>query len=633
MGPMNVARLPVPRGFGRGIGLHIATEPSPGHAFDRKKQIWRNGVGCAAAASAGVATSGNAKPGQGGAPLGGLINLDTSNVAGDIFGGLTAGVVALPLALAFGVASGAGPLAGLYGAIFAGFCASVFGGTPAQVTGPTGPMTVVMASMIAKASGNPPVAFTMVFFAGVFQILMGVLKLGRFIRLVPSPVTSGFMSGIGCIIISTQLLPLCGLPGPSNVVGAFKAMPSIITGLNPQALGLGLLSLSLCLFTPKQITKRVPGSLLALFIGTTLASTLGLSVPLLGHIPTHLPVPIGITLPSSMIGMVLKSSLILALLGAIDSLLTSLVADTLTHTFHDSDKEMVGQGIGNAIAGLFGGIASAGATMRTVVNIRAGGRTPLSGAIHSCVLLGIVLGLGGVAESIPLSILAGILVKTGLDVIDFNFIGKLPRLPLSASVVMMTTLTITALWDLIIAVGAGCVIASVILVKELADTQIEHCHIVTSDDLSNGYGKVNSMSTKERSLLEAGKGRVALVQMHGSFTFSAANGVLRKVLPRLEDLDGAVLDLSDVNLMDGDSALAIEEMVNRAQEYDKRLLISGAQPDVSPLLDKIGISDMLPLPPTIPREDGLAALLVPVDSASSLPSDPASSSSTVLQGV
>ncbi|CAD7695320.1 unnamed protein product [Ostreobium quekettii] len=541
-------------------------------------------------------------------PLGGLINFSTENLAGDFTGGLTAAVVALPLALAFGVASGAGPLAGLYGAIFAGFLAALFGGTPAQVTGPTGPMTVVMAGMIAQCTQHPSAAFTMVFFAGLLQILMWVLKLGRFIRLVPSPVTSGFMSGIGCIIISTQLLPLSGLPSAPNVVAAIKAWPTILTQANPHALGLGALALAFCLLTPKQITKRVPGSLLGLFVGTTLASVMGLNVPLLGHIPTNLPVPIGLSIPPAMIPLIAKNAVILAVLGAIDSLLTSLVADAITHTYHDSDKEMLGQGLGNAVAGLFGGIASAGATMRTVVNVRAGGRTPLSGAFHACVLLCVVMGFGGAAEKIPLSVLAGILVKTGLDVIDFNFIKKLPRLPLSASLVMMTTLTVTVFWDLIVAVAAGCVVASLILVKELADTQIKDCRIVKAQDLENGNNSID-LSLNERNMVLSANGRVAVVQMHGSFTFSAANGVLRKVLPELENLDGAVLDLSDVNLMDGDSALAIEEMVNRAGEYDKRLLISGASGEVAPLLDRVGVTEMLPLPPSSTREEGLTALL------------------------
>ena len=333
--------------------------------------------------------------------------LHLRNVRGDIYGGLTAAVVALPLGLAFGVSSGAGPIAGLYGAIFVGLFAALFGGTPSQISGPTGPMTVVMALIFTEYCALDPVrgpalAFTIVIMGGGLQILFGALRLGRYINYVPQPVISGFMTGIGVIIITLQLGPLLGHAAASRPLAALQSLPAAIAQPVEPTLWLGLVTLGIVYFTPSRIGRLLPAPLIALIAGTVLLTFVvpDNRVAILGDIPTglpdlHLPTFSLVLLP----GMI-KSALILALLGAIDSLLTSLVADNITRTHHDSDRELIGQGVGNAIAGLFGGLPGAGATMRTMVNVRAGGRTPLSGALHAVVLLSVVLGLGGIASSI-----------------------------------------------------------------------------------------------------------------------------------------------------------------------------------------------------------------------------------------
>lgn len=311
--------------------------------------------------------------------------LHYNNVRGDIFGGLTAAVVALPLALAMGVASGAGPIAGIYGAIFVGFFAAIFGGTPAQVSGPTGPMTVVMALIFTQYTalfpGDPEtgaaLAFTVVIMGGLFQILFGFLRIGKFIEFVPHPVVSGFMSGIGVIIILIQIGPLLGQSTPAKPLLAVQMMPEFFSNIHSGSLVLGLIALAIVYGVPKfssKLNRMMPSPLLALIVGTAAYMLMmkDSGSPILGDIPTGFP---ALQLPIVMLEYLpdmIKSALILAALGAIDSLLTSLVADNITRTHHKSDRELIGQGIGNTVAGLFGGLPGAGATMRTVVNVKAG---------------------------------------------------------------------------------------------------------------------------------------------------------------------------------------------------------------------------------------------------------------------
>ncbi len=325
--------------------------------------------------------------------------LHFANLRGDIYGGMVAAVVALPLALAFGVASGLGAIAGLYGAIFVGFFAALFGGTPAQVSGPTGPMTVVMAGIVTTFTGNPAMALMAVILGGGFQILLGFSRVGQYIALVPYPVISGFMSGIGCIILILQAGPLVGhVASPEGVVATLKAIPDYVGDPVWDAVLAGGLALAIVYLTPTRIARIIPPPLLALFIATPLTYFFLPHAPVIGEVPRGFPTPVMPNVTWEGLELVLESAVVLALLGAIDSLLTSLVCDNMTRTQHDSDRELIGQGIGNMVAGIFGGIPGAGATMRSVANIRTGGRTPISGALHAVILLGVLLGLGPFAR-------------------------------------------------------------------------------------------------------------------------------------------------------------------------------------------------------------------------------------------
>ncbi|CAA0182269.1 SulP family inorganic anion transporter [Tenacibaculum maritimum] len=475
-----------------------------------------------------------------------------SNLKGDLFGGITAGIVALPLALAFGVSSGLGPSAGLYGAIFISFFAALFGGTSTQISGPTAPMTavsmVVIASIIATNDGDVskalPAILTVFLLAGFFQIGLGVIGLGKYIRYIPYPVVSGFMTAIGVIILITQILPSLGyypkedtdfvanfkpqaeevilenilkeeagegilvlenfketinraekitdadilkesktLAGKeaSGVLGAIKVLPRALKNINLLELLLALGTI-IIIYGFKRITTTIPSTLVALVVMTGIALGFGLNYRPIEEIPGGLPIPnMGIFANFSISGLTpyIFTALTLALLGAIDSLLTSVVADNMTKTKHKPNQELIGQGIGNSIAALFGGIPGAGATIRTVVNINSGGKTKLSGMIAGIMLLVILLGLGPIASKIPAAVLAGILITVGIGVMDYKGLRAIPSLPrdiklgpikLSSEVlIMLVVLFLSTFWNLVYAVGIGLVIASLMFMKKIGD--------------------------------------------------------------------------------------------------------------------------------------------------------------------
>ena len=510
------------------------------------------------------------------------MRLRLQDLKGDVYGGITAAVVALPLALAFGVASGAGPVAGLYGAIFVGFFAAVFGGTPAQVSGPTGPMTVVMAVVVTQYAHEPAMAFTVVMMAGVLQIVFGVLRLGSFVHLMPYPVVSGFMTGIGCIIIIIQVHPFLGLAGPSGgPIGHLLALPDALSRVNPDAFVAGAVALAIVLFTPARVARIAPPPLIALLAGTLAVLFAFPGAPVIGDIPTGLPDPQLPRFSLDALPDMVQSAIVLAVLGSIDSLLTSLIADSVTQTRHDSDRELIGQGIGNTIAGIMGAIPGAGATMRTVVNVRAGGRTPVSGALHALLLLGVMLGLGRYAAYIPQAVLAGILFKVGVDIIDWRYLRMAPGAPRAGVVMMLVVLLLTVLVDLITAVGVGVVMASLLFVKRMADLQSQGI-------LASRGGDGAELAPDERTLLDGLDEHVLLVTFAGPMSFGAANEIGRK-FESFVDVDVLVLDFSGTPFVDSSATLSILGVVQRAIEKNQRVIVCGASPAVRDTFRRLGV--------------------------------------------
>ena len=407
--------------------------------------------------------------------------INKKDLRGDLFGGITAGIVAIPLALAFGSSSGMGAIYGLYGAFAIGIVAALFGGTRTQISGPTGPMTVITALVVVYAMDefgdlDAGLGFLVACFlaAGAIQVLMGVFRLGAFIRYIPYPVLSGFMSGIGVIIIILQIFPAFGEASSPNTVTVIKNLSdfSFVSKINLAEVGICIATVLIIYLFPR-VTKAVPSALVALVAMTALAAVLNLDLRLIadenGGVPKGFPeILIGnlSSVDSAHLAVVFKFGLMLAALGAIDSLLTSVVADKMTRTRHKSNQELIGQGLGNMTSACIGGLPGAGATMRTVVNANAGGRNKISGVIHGTLLLLLLLGLGPLANMIPFSVLAGILFTVGISIIDRKGFKDMKAVPTSDSLILWTVLVLTVFWNLLFAVAIGVFMAFAVSIKK-----------------------------------------------------------------------------------------------------------------------------------------------------------------------
>lgn len=534
-----------------------------------------------------------------------LINgFHLKNIRGDVLGGLTAAVVALPLALAFGNAAlgPGGAIYGLYGAVVVGFLAALFGGTPSQVSGPTGPMSVTVAGVVASlaAVGVPrdlsageilPLVMAAVVIGGLFQILFGLLRLGKYITLVPYSVVSGFMSGIGVIIITLQIGPLLGI---STRGGVLESLSTLVNNFSPNssAIAVAAMTLAIVFLTPRKISQWVPSPLLALLIVTPLSILLfgDSSLDRIGAIPEG---GLSLSLPDPSLGnffpIILKAGLVLAVLGAIDSLLTSLVADNISQTRHNSDRELIGQGIGNAVAGIFTGLPGAGATMRTVINVKSGGSTPISGMVHSVVLLFVLVGAGPLAAQIPTALLAGILIKVGLDIIDWGFLLRAHKLSLKTASVMYGVLLMTVFWDLIWAVLVGVFIANMLTIDSITETQLEGMEADNPFDSSSNNNAANAqLPSDEKALLDRCAGEVMLFRLKGPLSFGAAKGITERMM-LVRNYKVLILDITDVPRLGVTATLAIEDMVQEALNNSRKAYVAGATGRVKDRLAKFGV--------------------------------------------
>ncbi len=560
-----------------------------------------------------------------------------TNLRGDLFGGITAGIVALPLALAFGVSSGLGPSAGLYGAIFISFFAALFGGTPTQISGPTAPMTavsmVIIASIVAVNDGDInkalPAILTVFFLAGLMQIGLGAIGVGKYIRYIPYPVVSGFMTAIGVIILITQILPAIGYyvkeddafvtqfevsakeeilrnilkeesaegvlvledfqktinkaekiteadiakeaknlaaKEASGVLGTLKVLPRALGNINWLEFLLALSTIAI-IYGFKRITTAIPSTLVALIVVSGVAYGFGLNYRPIEEIPQGLPIPkieIITQFELSAITPYIFTALTLSLLGAIDSLLTSIVADNMTKTKHNSNKELIGQGIGNTIGAVFGGIPGAGATIRTVVNINSGGKTKLSGMIAGILLLFILLALGPVASQIPAAVLAGILVTVGIGVMDYKGLRAIPHLPkdiklgplkISSEVtIMIVVLVLSSIWNLVYAVGIGLVIASLMFMKKIGDITAAH-------------SQVNSLKEEawsdETKLSEEMQANFYFKHINGPLFFGSTSEFQALAAKIPESASAVVFRMSKMSYLDQSGLYAIEDVVIR----------------------------------------------------------------------
>jgi sulfate permease, SulP family len=497
---------------------------------------------------------------------------------GDVFGGISAGVVALPLCLAFGAASGLGPEAGLYGAIAAGILAAIFGGTPLLVTGPTNPMTLVAATVVAAnllptGKANLAVVVTAFLLAGALQVLFGVLRLGRFIRYVPYPVISGFMSGIGVIIIIQQFYAIVGVHAPSSdAIKILRSLPMLPSAIMWPVALLGVTTLAIILILPR-FTRKVPASLVALIVVTAASVAFGVNAPRIGAIPAGLPAFIMPAFSFDQGTLIVTAAIELAVLGAIDSLLSALLTDSLTKTHHDSNRELIGQGIGNIGAALVGGLPGAGANIRTIVNIEAGGKTRLSGVIHGLFLLAVLLGLSSLVQYIPNAVLAGILVGAGLSCIDFRGLSHIGKVPRSDSAVLLTVLVLTVFSGLIVAVAVGLIIASFIFMKKVADISERQTAISPLAD---------ELWADEIGIPDEYRDRLLVKHVEGPLFFGFARGFLN-IAARAVGARLLILRMDHVSLIDQSGAYALQDALLDLKSSGMRIVLVGlpvAQRDI-----------------------------------------------------
>ncbi|HCH5064089.1 TPA: SulP family inorganic anion transporter [Vibrio parahaemolyticus] len=518
------------------------------------------------------------------------------NFKGDIFGGVTTAIISLPLALAFGVASGAGAEAGLWGAIMVGLFASLFGGSNTLISEPTGPMTVIMTAVLTSMMAKYPetgmaMTFTVVMMAGAFQILLGTLKMGKYVTLMPYSVISGFMSGIGVILIILQLSPLLGHAAPAGgVLGTLSALPETISNLKFKELFLGLLTLGILFFFPKKYRKYVPAQLVALVTVTLLSVMLfdTEDIRRIGEIPAGLPSLVAPHIDSDMFVEMVIDALVLGTLGCIDTLLTAVIGDSLTRKEHDSDKELRGQGLANMISGLFGALPGAGATMGTVTNIQVGARSPLSGVVRALVLALVVLVAGGLTEPIPMAVLAGIAVYVGFNILDWSFIQRAHKVSFSGMAIMYGVMLLTVFVDLIVAVGLGVFVSNIMIIERLSREQARQVKAISDADEDDV-----PLTDSERGLLDRANGRVLFFYLSGPMIFSVSKAISRQHTS-ISDYDVMILDLTDVPMLDVTVGLALENAIKDALDARCEVYLLCPNQRTREQLEKFHVIDLVP---------------------------------------
>ena len=498
------------------------------------------------------------------------LQYNPQTLRGDILGGITAAVVSLPVALAFGLAAGLSPAAGIHGAIAVGFFAAVFGGTRALISGPTGSMTVAMSVIVASHAENIAEAFTIVIMAGLIQMLFGLLRIGRYITYTPYSVISGFMTGVGVIIILVQTPPFLGAPivagGPMATLGNISG---VFHNFEHNALGIAIVTLAVAVLWPNRYDRYLPSTLVALGVGTAMGILWLTDAPTIGAVPTNLP---SFHLPETDPGVLVRAiepALVIALVGSVDTLLTALVGDSMTRTRNDPSRELLAQGIGNVITGFIRGLPGSGATPSTVANIQAGGATLVSGVLAVAILVAMILTLGDYVGSIPNAVLAGILVKVALDTIDWRFVTRMHRVQREHLAVMLLTFGLTVFLDLVAAVAVGMIAAAVTSARQFE--RLEMDSVVSVPLLDRGFLGVE----EDEEDIDHFSARVGLVALRGTFTVASSSKLIDTIGGDIRDHEVVILDFSDTVYMDDSAALVVEQLVETALTQDTPCIVMG----------------------------------------------------------
>ena len=498
---------------------------------------------------------------------------DLRSLRGDVLGGVTAAVVGLPVALAFGLAAGLGPAAGIYGAISVGFFAAVFGGTRSLISGPTGSMTVAMAVIVAAHAENLAEAFTIVIMAGLIQVMLGLLRIGRFVTYTPYSVISGFMTGVGVIIILVQTLPFLGAPvATGGTIATLRDFSGIVENFEGSALAIAAATLAVALLWPRKYDRYLPSTLVALAVGTLIGVLWLTDAPVIGTVPTALPSFHLPDLSPGVLARAIEPAMVIALVGSVDTLLTALVGDSMTRTRHNPNRELMAQGIGNIFTGFIRGLPGSGATPSTVANIRAGGSTLASGVIAVAILVILVLVLGEYVASIPTAVLAGILVKVGLDTVDWRFVTRIHRVQREHLVVMLLTLGLTVFLDLVSAVAVGMIAAAVSSARQFERLELDS---VISVPLLDQSFLSQEESDDEEEEIDTFSARVGLVALKGSFTVASSGKLIDTIGADIREHEVVIIDFSDTVYVDDSAALVVEQLIETAALQSTHCIVMG----------------------------------------------------------
>ena len=509
---------------------------------------------------------------------------------GDVLGGITAAVVGLPVALAFGVSSGLGPAAGIYGAVAVGFFAAVFGGTRSLISGPTGSMTVAMAVIVTSYSENMAQAFTIVIMAGLIQMLFGFLRIGRFVTYTPYSVIAGFMTGVGIIILSVQILPFMGAPAVTGgPVEAIRNFSGIIEHFDVSAVGIAGVTLAVAIIWPSRLDKYLPSTLVALGAGIIVTVLWFSNAPTIGNVPTDLPVLKMPALSFDALVRAIEPAMVLALVGSADTLLTALVGDSMTRARHDPNKELFAQGIGTVVTGFIQGLPGSGATPSTIANIRAGGSTIVSGVIAVVILVVMILALEDYVAKIPNALLAGVLMKVALDTMEWRFVTRLLRIQREHMVVMLLTLGLTVFLDLVTAIAVGMIAAAVTSARQFERLELDSVVSVPILDQSL-FG--TGVREEEMGSFSA---RVGLIALRGSFTVASSRKLLNTIGEDIREHEVVILDFSNTVYMDESAAMVIERLIETATSYETRCIVMGLAGIPASNLEALNVLKHVPL--------------------------------------
>ncbi|MCE2528931.1 MAG: SulP family inorganic anion transporter [Acidimicrobiia bacterium] len=515
-----------------------------------------------------------------------------SNFRDDAFGGITAAVVALPLSLAFGVASGLGAIAGLYGAIAVGFFAALFGGTNTQISGPTAPLAVAISVVFISTGESLTQTLTVAVLAGIFQILIGAWRLGSYVAYTPYPVVSGFTTGVGGIILFVTTLPLLGAPHAlGGALAAVRGWPDALANINLGAVAVGATAIGVSIIWPQRLRTILPTSVVALVVGTVLGMTVFTDAPSIGTVPTGLP---GITLPSLTLATLADSALpalTIALIASINSLLTALVADSMTGDDHNPNRELIGVGMGNVVAGLIGAIPGAGATTGTAANIRAGGRTRVSGVMCATIILALVLGLGRYIDRIPHAVLAGILAKVGFDIIDWRFFVRFRFIQRHHFLVMLITVVFAVFVDLVTAVGIGLIAAALTSARQFELLELES--IVSVPLLDTSFLGALDLDGDDDDF-DMFSARVGLVKLRGTFTVASAKRMTTAIGLDIREHEVVILDFSETLYVDPSAAQVVGRLIDTALAERTECIVMGMDGHAKTSLDAFDVLRRIP---------------------------------------